>query len=71
MIDPKLAEAYGWILSEHQPDKNFVRFRKGEKYFDIWHTGTVRYIERPQGKTEYFRDEDPEDLLKKLGDENY
>ena len=52
----------GWHLANIQPDKYYTRFTKGEKIFDVWHTGTVRYIPFPFAKAEHMRDNSEEDI---------
>jgi len=59
-----------WSFASIQPDKNYLRFSKGEKIIDVWFTGTIRYIAQKNGKAQHYRDNDLvqiEDLFELLG----
>ena len=68
----EVAEAHGWTFTNPQPDGHYIRFTKGEKILDIWHTLTARFIPHhniPWGKAVYYRDnseEKIEELLRTL-----
>ena len=56
------AIANGWSIADIQPDAHYIRFLKEEKIFDVWHTGTVRFIPFPHAKAEHYRDNSEEQI---------
>ena len=34
----------GWEQADPQPDKNYIRFKKGTSIIDVWYTTTARKI---------------------------
>ena len=65
----EVAQVHGWTFANPQPDGHYIRFTKGEKILDIWHTGTVRFIPRPFARAKHYRDnseEKIEELLRTL-----
>lgn len=46
----------GFDLDEVQPDKSYLRFKRGKELLDIWvTTGTIRYIKKPWFSGKHFR----------------